>query len=62
MSFKITKQEVSAVESYGIVFVASVVSLYTGGNHDYKNILWSALIATVGPVYKKVKENLFKTQ
>ena len=61
MTFKVTQKEVSAVEAYGIVFVTSVGSLYTGGNHNIKNVLWSALIAVVGPIYTKVKANLFKT-
>lgn len=58
--FKVTKKEITAVEAYVITFAASVVSLFIGGNHDVKNVLWSALVGVFGPVWVKVKAYLAK--
>lgn len=60
MALKITKKEISVVEAYLGTFAASVGSLYIGGNHDIKNVLWSALVAVFGPVYVKAKAYLAK--
>ena len=60
MALKVTKKEITIIEAYLGTFAASVGSLYIGGNHNVKNVLWSALVAVFGPVYVKAKAYLAK--
>ncbi len=48
---KITKKEISLVESYGITLVTTGFGIYSAGNHDIKKVAWSAAIAVLGPVW-----------
>ena len=54
--FKLTKHEVSLVESYLIAFLTSSAVLYSSGDHHIKHDLWSAGLAVFGPVYLSLKK------
>ena len=54
--FKLTKHEVSLVESYLIAFATTAFGLYSSGDHQIKKVAWSAAIAVLAPVYLSLKK------
>ena len=49
---KITQSEKSLVEHYVYATAASAVAIWQTGNHNFKHVIWAALIGVIGPVLK----------
>lgn len=47
----------SLVEHYAYATAAAAVAIWQTGNHDFKKVIWAALVGVLGPVLKGAVEH-----
>jgi hypothetical protein len=51
---KLTNGHKALIEQYLLATVTAGIAIYQGGNHDFKKVIWSAVIGVFGPIIAKI--------